>query len=720
MRAYHNNLIGFYARNACIGAFLSLSSHSIEAAEPRMMWGAIADDSHGWLTNVPGLMTNKDKLLLSWRMLPGDTPQTAFDVYVVHNGKWIKVNSEPISDSTCYQVPSEFVNKTADSVFYLCHAGERKVIASYILPLSQYVNRLPYVSIMMEETASDNRINDAGEYLINDGAVGDIDGDGEYEIVLARCAYGFPENTVPRSPAIVEAYKLDGTHLWRVVWGNNISASNSIAMIVADLDGDGKDEVTIRSSEGTVFGDGKSIGDTNGDGRIDYAEYGKHNSLAPEFVSVLDGSTGAELARAPYIPILTSEHWGDSYFKRANSLRLAAATLLPGGKFQIVATRGIYERMELEAWEYIPGNQELRHIWKFTTDDYPDYIGQGNHQLAVADVDGDGLDEITYGACAIDHDGSGLYSTGLGHGDMLHVGKFLKDRDGLQCFQCFETGKTRCALRDAATGEILWKLEAEEECDEGRCLIADIDPDNPGYEAWCYDRQMHDKDGNPLGYTAPQVNFPIWWTGSLNRQLFDRMVIECFSRSESDKTRVFNMHRYGVACGNSSKSNACFIGDFLGDWREEIIIARQHPTAMENNRPLPGSKELLIFSTWHPTGHKFPYLLSDPVYYRGAIHQHVGYNTPLHFGYYFSSDDTSAGIDDFGCDSDTSDFVINNSTIVFKKTPDFVRLAGIDGRVVMQDMQPTSLTMYVSSLRKGIYILQYKCDKAHKAFKIML
>lgn len=684
--------------------------------ESRMLTGSISDDSHGWVTNVAELTPNTGKLLLSWRMFLEDTKETAFDLYINKEGRMEKLNDAPIVNTTCFQVPERFTTGTSDLTFSLCYSGEEDAIDTYTMPRRQFEEKLPYTSIYIEETASDSRINDVAEYIINDAAVGDLDGDGVCEIILSRNAYGYEEGKVPRSPLIMEAYRLDGTFMWRVVWGNNIPASNSIAMIVADFTGNGAAEVAIRSSEGTIFGDGTTIGDTNGDGRTEYALPDAYNSEAPEFISILDGLTGAEIARAPYIPIVTSEYWGDNYFKRANSLRLCASKLLPGDRFQIVACRGIYARMELEAWEYVPGESELSRVWKFTTDDYPDYIGQGNHQLAVADVDGDGFDEITYGASCIDHDGTGLYSTELGHGDMLHVGKFIKDREGLQCFQCFETGKTRVALRDASTGEILWSLVGEEDNDEGRCLISDIDPDNTGYEAWAYDREMYDAEGNALGTLAPYTNFPIWWTGSLNRQLFDRMTIEKFSRTDT-KTRVFNMHRYDAACHNSTKSNACFIGDITGDWREEIVIAKKHPTAVENNRELPGSTELMIFTTWHPTEYRFPYLMSDAVYYRGTIHQHVGYNTPVHLGYYFGSDMDFSGIETIAEDSRIK-VGVRGGKLEFSEAVDIVEIFSLEGRSVMK--AAGVVTMDVNSLRSGCYIVSYSSGGRNYSCKIML
>lgn len=608
----------------------------------RLLWGSICDESSGELTNIDTLKANYSKLLLSWRMFPNDTDETAFDVYYKNASGWVIMNDSPIVNSTNFQVPDSYVNYSADNTYKLCYHGSDTALDTYTMSASQVSNKKPYTSIFLRETASDSRINDVEEYIINEGGVADLDGDGNYEILVKRHARGRKSDGVPESPAILEAYTLDGEFLWRVVFGPNISNSNGCVFIAADFNGDGKDEIAIRTSEGTYFGDGGYIGDTNNDGRINYAREGRYNSEAPEFLSIIDGMTGAELARAPYIPIGTSEEWGDNYFKRANSLRLAGAKLKHGNKWQIVACRGVYNKMVLEAWEYNGAGQEMTKLWTFDTDsdDVDDgYRGQGNHQLAVADVDGDGLDEITYGACAIDHDGTGLYTTRLGHGDMLHLGKFDPDRPGLQVYQCYESGLTRASLRDARTGEQIWALVGSKPGDEGRALIADIDPESPGCEAWVYDRIVYDINGNPTGAErASMVNFPIWWTGSLNRQLFDNRAINQYNR-DGGNNRVFSLWQYDAACSNGSKNNVVYMGDILGDWREEIIMARRHPSGIEvNRRPVPGSTELMIFSTWHPTEYKFPYLMSDDVYYRAAMHQNVGYNSPNHLGYYLGSD----------------------------------------------------------------------------------
>lgn len=609
----------------------------------RHLWGSIADESMGQLTNIDTLKGSYSKLLLSWRMFPDDTAETAFDVYYKSFSGWDKMNKQPIINSTNFQVPDNYIDYSSDNTYKLCYHGSDEVLDTYTISVDQIKNKRPYVSIFLRETASDTRINDVPEYIINDGGVADLDGDGDYEVLVVRHAYGYEKGIVPQSYAILEAYKLNGSFIWRVVFGTNIPHNNACVFIAADFDGDGKDEIAIRTSEGTYFGDGKYIGDTNGDNKVNYARAGYYNREAPEFVSIIDGMTGSELTRTPYIAIGTSEEWGDNYFKRANSLRLAGAKLKSGNKWQVVACRGTYGKIVMEAWEYNGAGKKMDKLWRFDTDAnnkyYKDYAGQGNHQLAVADVDGDGFDEITYGACAIDHDGKGLYTTKLGHGDMLHVGKFDPNRSGLQVYQCYESGLTRASLRDAHTGEQIWALVGDEPGDEGRALIADIDPESPGCEAWVYDRIVYDINGNPTGAEkATMVNFPIWWTGSLNRQLFDNRAVNQYNR-DGGNVQVFSMIPFDVACANGSKNNVAFMGDILGDWREEIIIARRHSSGIEfNKRPLPGSTELMIFSTWYPTEYKFPYLMSDDLYYRCTMHQNVGYNSPNHLGYYLGSD----------------------------------------------------------------------------------
>ena len=602
----------------------------------RALWGSVCGASNATYYNE-----TLDKMLVSWRMLPGDSSDTAFDLYrKVANGKEEKLNAEPIFGTNFQDLTLSFSGRGGgDATYRLTYAGSDETIGLYVLPNKQRVSKLPYISIPLTETTDVCSI-EGMEYQANDVSVGDLDGDGEMEIVVKRLlANGDNDGTGGgQSPAEVrhtllyEAYKLDGTMLWRVCSGPNILLGNSSSFAIADFDGDGKAEMAIKTGEGTVFGDGMEIEDTDGDGKTDYRGGGNYIGAGPEFFSIVDGESGKELARADFIKRGKSEDWGDNYFKRANSLRVGVGNF--DGKLpSVILGRGVYAKSVIEAWDYRDG--KLTRRWNFNTDDkltgkdglaYSKYAGQGNHSLSVGDVDGDGFDEVVYGAMTVDHDGVGLYSSCLGHGDALHLGKFDSSRPGLQIYSCFETGKTEVALRDAADGSIIWDHKSAVDGDMGRALIADIDPSSPGCELWWYKSTVHDINGNELpgdraNYPG-STNFAIWFDGSLNRQVFTGTKID--SRQGG---RVFTIYRYDVSHINGTKENPCFYGDILGDWREELIFPTYDKT-----------QELRIFSTWIPTTHRIPWLMTDHVYEMSALNQNIGYNQPTHTGYYLGSD----------------------------------------------------------------------------------
>lgn len=612
------------------------------AQESRALWASINKNR-----NTTYLHDADKIVLVSWRMLPQDTKDTAFDLYRAVDGVEEKINTEPIKGKTNYQDISANHDKT--NTYRLTYAGKNETIGTYTLDETRVSKGYPYISIPLQATTD---IHATYPYEANDVSVGDLDGDGEYEIVLKRCINvnggevsededGEDTGDYPdvRHTNLLEAYKLDGTFLWRICSGPNIILGNSWSFAVADFDGDGKAEVAFRSSEGTVFGDGTEIGDVDGDGKTYYRKSllgaGRYIGEGPEFISVVDGESGRELARDNYIDRETSESWGDNYWKRASSYRIAVANV-SGTTPSVIICRGVYGRTVLEAWDF--DGTKLAKRWHFDTDNdgYHSWESQGFHSLSVGDVDGDGYDEIVYGSATIDHDGSGLNNSLLGHGDALHLGKFDPDRDGLQIWSCFETGKTQAALRDAATGEVIWSNVLDKDNDTGRALVADIDPDSYGCECWWAGSNAHSIDGKDLGYKPKSCNMAIWFSGSLNRQMLDGTTID------SKETRVFTMHgtdskpNYNCASINSSKKNPSWYGDLVGDWREEVIL------------PVRGyTTELRIFSTWFPTDYAFPWLMTDHIYEMSALNQNVGYNQPNQLSYYLGSDmDISSGIED--------------------------------------------------------------------------
>jgi rhamnogalacturonan endolyase len=333
---------------------------------------------------------------------------------------------------------------------------------------------------------------------------------------------------------ILEAYKLDGTMLWRINLGKNIrEGAHYTQFMVYDLDGDGRAEVACKTADGTIDGKGKVIGDAKADRRN---ERGFILS-GPEFLTIFDGLTGAALATTDYVPPRGGDGsgWGDNRGNRVDRF-LAAVAYLDGRRPSLVMCRGYYTRAVLAAWNWRDG--KLTRVWTFDSDDGTPgneaYRGQGNHNLSAGDVDGDGRDEIVYGACVIDDNGRGLYSTGLGHGDAMHLSDLDPTRPGLEVFNIQERFDDAGAnFRDAKTGEILWKKPSVKAGADGegpgRGLALDIDPRHKGFECWVRGAQitgLFNAKGEKISEATPRsCNFGVWWDGDPLRELLDRNVI---------------------------------------------------------------------------------------------------------------------------------------------------------------------------------------------------
>ena len=564
---------------------------------------------------IVAVHAGQEQVYVGWRLLRTDPNDVAFNVYrATDNHPPARLNERPITQST------DFVDTTADLsrsnawfVRAVSDGVEGDPSESWVLEANAPPR--PYVSIPLRTLEG---------YTPNDASVGDLDGDGEYEIVLHQAGRGRDNSQAGMTdPPILEAYKLDGTFLWRINLGRNIrEGAHYTQFMVYDLDGDGRAEVACKTADGTVDGTGKTIGDPD----ADYRNARGYVLDGPEFLTIFDGRTGAELVTTDYLPPRGDvADWGDDYGNRVDRF-LACIAYLDGKRPSLVMCRGYYTRTVLVAWNY--RNGDLTRVWTFDSDDGTPgnsaYRGQGNHSLSVADVDDDGRDEIIYGACAIDHDGTGLYSTGLGHGDAMHLSDIDPDRSGLEVWAIHERPAHPYGgnLRDAATGEVLWGLDLR---DPGRGLAIDIDPRYRGYECWTNDSDgLYTCQGERISAAKPRsCNMGVWWDGDLLRELLDGTTI-----SEWDYARAATrtlLSADGCARNNGSKANPCLCADILGDWREEVIWRTRD------------NKELRIYTTTIPAGRRLRTLMHDPVYRLGIAWQNVAYNQPAHPGFYLGA-----------------------------------------------------------------------------------
>ena len=263
------------------------------------------------------------------------------------------------------------------------------------------------------------------------------------------------------------------------------------------------------------------------------------------------------------------------------------------------------------------------------------FAGQGNHNLSVGDVDGDGKDEIVYGKMCVDDDGKGLYSTGIGHGDAMHLSDLDPSRPGLEVFSIQERfDDAGLNFFDAKTGEVIWKKASLEAATSGgdkgegpaRGLALDIDPRTPGFECWAAGAGMwgklYDCKGNQIGNATPACNMGIYWDGDLLSEILDGTTIGKWDYLNAKTVPLLNAKDFDCVSNNGTKANPVLSADILGDWREEVI----YRTA--------DNKELRIFTTTMPTQYRFRTFMHDPIYRLGIAWQNVGYNQPPHTGFY--------------------------------------------------------------------------------------
>lgn len=670
-------------------------------------------------------------IFLSWRLLGTDSKTVCFDVE--RDGKVIAqhirttnfVDLEGTTSHT-YRIITYQAEPKMD-------ASAERDVSKPVRPWAELFRSLP-VNRPADGKTPDGRTY---SYTPNDCSVGDVDGDGEYEIVLKWDPTNAHDNSHDgyTGEVIFDCYKLDGTQLWRINLGKNIRAgAHYTQFLVYDFDGDGKAEMVCKTSAGSIdaknhfVSEAATDADIRGvDNQADYRNKAGRIMEGPEMLTIFSGLTGEAIHTIWYNPNRAfgvgknvaegeqlkngypaySSIWGDkSNYGNRGERYLAGVAYLDGADKlpSAVMCRGYYTRSYLWAvdfdgkqlhtkwlhasvspndWVLTDGNGKIvkeAHGLKNTDKDGRELsataYGQGAHSLAVGDVDGDGCDEITYGSAAINHDGTLLYSTGLGHGDAQHLADLDPDRPGLEYFMVHEAYPYGSDLRDARTGEILYRTYDRD--DTGRGLAADIDASHRGYEMWSSDKpavrdikgktiyeakyawgkrplnspkgarppkqpmppkEMDDWNSNErttfrASSPMPAMNFRIYWDGDLQDELLANgraphfpPYLQKWNGKSAEALPLSNgkqLFEMGHSVSNNwSKATPNLQADILGDWREELIYWDESDASHLN-----------IFTTNISTDYRVPTLMHDHVYRMGVAWQNVGYNQPPHLGCY--------------------------------------------------------------------------------------
>lgn len=616
-------------------------------------------------------MTLDDGNFVSWRFLGTDSEECRFDV--LRNGVTIATD----------------LNVTNYSDIDAPVGAEYQVIVKVngeVIETSKAVKAWTtlYKQLKLDRPATGTQ---GGTYSPSDCSAGDVDGDGEYEIFVKWDPSTSKDNSQgdKTDKVYIDCYKLDGTKLWRIDLGVNIRAGAHYTQFqVYDYDGDGKAEMMCKTAPGSKDGLGNYVNQAATDANIKAASNTKDWRTSAgringgqEYLTVFKGETGEAIHTIAYWPNRNAKaelseaegtfNWDDrtnksdkgSYGNRGERYLAATAYLAgPDQRPSGIFCRGYYTYAYIWAVDF--DGQELKTRWLHLSDTKTTYkvrdangttttykgntcysglgrytmYANGNHNMSIGDVDGDGKDEIIWGSAALDDDGKMLYAVGFGHGDAIHLADLDPDRPGLELFDVHEEkGTYAWDLHDAATGEIIWK-GGPSGADNGRGLAADIVASSRGYEFWSAyggEEGTADRNQNPfsaqtgkqVASTKPSMNFRIYWDGDLQDELLDGTTISKYGGSTLGVGSTLIANLGSPSSCNGTKATPCLSADLFGDWREELILWSTKDNATLN-----------IYTTITPTKYRVPTLMHDHTYRMGICWQNTAYNQPPHLGYY--------------------------------------------------------------------------------------
>ncbi|MBM7709333.1 Ig-like domain-containing protein [Enterococcus lemanii] len=614
---------------------------------------------------------------LSWRSFTKDPKGNTYDVY-----RGEKLIASKIIDTNWIDEGG-----TSEDIYKVVGANDLE-LGLNIIETKTWNNQ--YLELQLYKPEDQQMPNgNVVSYTANDMSVGDLDGDGQLELVVKWDAGGQDNSKSGYTgTTFLDGYDIDfGTGdvklLWRIDLGVNIrSGAHYTQFQVWDYDGDGRAEIAVKTADGTTTyksSDGTDIGLTETgyvgatnaanlptnkiSEKHDYRNSSGYILEGPEYFTMFNGEDGTIVGTTSYEPARGNvSAWGDSYGNRVDRF-LAGTAYLDGEAPYAVMARGYYTRTALTAYYLADTDDDgigdsLRIKWKFDSDVAgKEFEGQGNHNLSIADVDNDGKDEILFGSITFDHDGTVLYNTKLGHGDAMHLGDWLPERDGLELMSVKEnaSAKYHVVVSDAATGEELMAYNTGR--DTGRGAASDIDPTSPGAEFWSIaPAEFNPEDGNPswnsnkgavyattstldnlvkLSDRNPAANGLMYWDGDLLREIQDHVFNEkegyvpvstgIYKWDYENKKQNTLFDSSEAYTSNGTKGNPGISGDLFGDWREEMVL-----------RVADDNSKVRIYSTTIPTDYVIPTLLEDLQYRESLAWQNTSYNQPPHTSYLLS------------------------------------------------------------------------------------
>jgi len=522
-------------------------------------------------------------VFLSWRLLADDPPDMAFTVMRVPDG---------------FSVPNQWMNLTkgkpyVQTCFVDKERGGKELIAGYALYRFSKDRGLkdpdkldfigvfpnPYISIPLK-----------GDYDFQKVGIADLDGDGKYEFIIKQPNFNTDPYQRPgywkRSPTTykLEAYRLDGTMMWRYDMGWAVEAGIWYSpWIVYDVDGDGKAEVYCKAGEG------------------DPREETGHVKTGPEYLVKIDGETGKVVAKTDW---LSRDGFSSYNYYCRNFLTVA---YLDGQKPSLIMQRGTYNLIKTQALD-----KDFKRIWYWESpQEKARYRGQGSHGLITADVDKDGRDELVIGSAVLDDNGKGLWTTEMGHPDVCYVADIDPTNPGLEVFYGMETRQKTdgiCVV-DARTGRKLWTHKEPTRHVHGQGMVGDILADPPGMEVFAGERDLKQRwlysakgkliEFHESGSLSPRA---LWWDEDPQKEVVVSGAIRDWGKDPIQ----------------TIKGRVIAIVDCLGDHREEVITS------------LKG--ELRIYTSMIPASNRRVCLMQDHQYRLGVVAQTMGYYYPAQLG----------------------------------------------------------------------------------------